>query len=266
MLLLSQFFAEKLSTTFLTVTSVLNFLLILIVYGYELKRGFKVVVDGDTGSLKYIYKKNLDKILSLPPSETHKYTPFQQYELTQYTLSYNQQMKSIIIELRKYVSIAESKINHRVMPNSRKLGIIQKSSMLFTPKEDKNKNLNQEFQPIERYNSNQETLCLICYVNKPNVLNNPCGHCCVCRECLDLLMGRYVARGDDLASKKVKNKGQECPMCRDKVSHAIVFKQVLKGEEKEFWEIETIDFNEEEEMKKAQTQAQVNMGTNYPMF
>lgn len=52
-------------------------------------------------------------------------------------------------------------------------------------------------------------LCKICLDNELDVLVMPCKHLCLCSECADM----------------IKNKGQNCPMCRSAVDELIkVFK------------------------------------------
>lgn len=56
-----------------------------------------------------------------------------------------------------------------------------------------------------------ESVCITCFINKKNILLQPCNHVKVCNECYDLLLKNIELKQEQL----------KCPYCRQVVSKAI---------------------------------------------
>ena len=69
---------------------------------------------------------------------------------------------------------------------------------------EENKNLSPDLKPED----SEDTLCFVCYQNKPNVIISPCNHCELCQACMSTL---------------IKQPCEQCPLCKTSIKSFRVF-------------------------------------------
>ena len=93
------------------------------------------------------------------------------------------------------------------------LSFVQVGETLFDKLEKNDKNA-RELEELNRQTGNLgRQICVICFNAEPNTIYQPCRHGGICQNC----------------AKEIFEKRKECPLCRKKTSHIILYKKAGFG-------------------------------------